>query len=163
MKRFVVVEAPAFGDVLHARCANASFTVRLSPGRRAHSPEVVDEHLVVDVDACRDASLLDCADVLQGSLTHSTPGALRRLAELMSAHPACGIAAVPVSVAGAGGARGWALAAGADRTVVLAPNGPHRPYRGSAGQSLLPSCVHAWLVEGRSLREWPSARAAPSD
>ncbi|MGW2281579.1 hypothetical protein [Streptomyces sp. NPDC001770] len=161
MKRFVVVEAPAFRDVLHARCADASLTVRLRPGRRAHNPEVVDEHLVVDVDACRDASLLDCADVLQGSLAYSAPGALRRLAGLASAHPACGIAAVPV--AGAGGARGWALAGGPDRSVVLVPYGPHRPYQCSADPSLLPSCVHAWLVEGRPLREWPSARAAPSD
>lgn len=160
MKRFVVVEAPALRDVLHARCVNASLSVRLSPGHRVRSASVIDEHLVVDADGCRDASLRECADVLQGSRAYSIPGALRRLAEMTSAHPACGIAAVPLSPAG--GIRGWALAGGFDRSVVLVPHGLHPPHRGPADPSLLPSCVHAWLVEGRSLREWPSVRIAPS-
>ncbi|MEK8143965.1 hypothetical protein NKH18_24690 [Streptomyces sp. M10(2022)] len=47
------------------------------------------------MDACRDGSLLDCADVLQGSRAYSAAAALHRLADLTSAHPACGIAAVP--------------------------------------------------------------------
>lgn len=160
MKRFVVVEASPFPDVLHARCAGASFSVRLSPADRVHSAWVIDEHLVVDVDACRDGSLLDCADVLQARRAHSVAGALHRLAELTSAHPACGIAAVPL--AGAGGASGWAMAGGSARSVVLVPHGPCRPYQASAEQSLLPSCLHAWLVAGRSLREWPYAHDAPS-
>ncbi|MDV9191673.1 hypothetical protein R6L23_26270 [Streptomyces sp. SR27] len=185
MKRFVVVEASRFPDALHARCAEASFSVWLSPAGRVPSTSVVDEHLVVDVDACQDDSLLDCADVLQGSRTHSAAGALRRLADLTAAHPACGIAAVPL----AGGSGGWALtggragagtgagtgsragvrgsggrapAGGSDRAVVLVPHSLPRPYRGSADPSLLPSCVHAWLVAGRSLREWPYARDVPS-
>ncbi|MEV0785091.1 hypothetical protein AB0I52_19375 [Streptomyces sp. NPDC050423] len=164
MKRFVVVEASPFPDVLRARCADASFSVRLSPADRVHRASVIDEHLVVDVDACRDGSLLDCADVLQGSRAHSVAGALHRLAELTSAHPACGIAAVPLTGAGAGagGAGGWALAGGSDRSVVLVPHGPCRPYQAAADPSLLPSCLHAWLVAGRSLREWPYAHDAPS-
>ncbi|MFJ9027436.1 hypothetical protein ACIRQP_02740 [Streptomyces sp. NPDC102274] len=160
MKRFVVVEASPFPDVLHARCADASFEVRLSHADRDHGAAVIDEHLVVDVDACQDGSLLDCADVLQGSRAYSVVDALRRLAELASAHPACGIAAVPL--AGAGGASGWAVAGGSDRSVVLVPYGPHRPYQASAEQSLLPSFLHAWLVAGRSLRELPYAHDAPS-
>ncbi|WP_241989716.1 MULTISPECIES: hypothetical protein [unclassified Streptomyces] len=120
---------------------------------------VVDEHLVVDVDACRDASLLGCGDVLQGSRVCSVAGGLRRLARLLAAYPGCGLAAVPL----AGGAGGWALASGFDRSVVLVPDDPHHG-RAAAGApqepSLLPSCVHAWLVAGRTLREWPYARAA---
>lgn len=168
MKRFVVVEASPFPDVLRARCADASFSVRLSPADRVHSPSVIDEHLVVDVDACRDGSLLDCADVLQGSRARSVAGALHRLAQLTSAHPACGIAAVPLTGAGGGGggAGGWALAGGSDRSVILVPYGPYRPYQATAEPSLLPSllpsCLHAWLVAGRSLREWPYAHDAPS-
>ncbi|MEU8696596.1 hypothetical protein AB0C61_02740 [Streptomyces sp. NPDC048680] len=161
MKRFVVVEASPFPDVLHARCAGASFSVRLSPADRVHGASVIDEHLVVDVDACRDGSLLDCADVLQGSRAHPVADALRRLAELSSAHPACGIAAVPLTASGTGGAGGWALAGGSDRSVVLVRYGPDQPYQVSSEQSLLPSCLHAWLVAGRSLREWPYAHDAP--
>lgn len=159
MKRFVVVEASPFPDVLRARCVNESFSVRLSLADRVHGASVIDEHLVVDVDVCGDGSLLDCADVLQGSRTHSVADALHRLAELTSAHPACGIAAVPL--AGTGVASSWALAGGADRSVVLVPYGADRPYQAPAEQSLLPSCLHAWLVAGRSLREWPNAHAAP--
>ncbi|WP_406147734.1 hypothetical protein [Streptomyces sp. NBC_01012] len=218
MKRFVMVEASPLPDVLHARCADASFSVRLTwanrdprasvinertvvdgrtvvvdggtvlDGRTVDVDErtvldrhtVLDEHLVVDVDICRDRVLLDCADVLQGSRAHSVPGALRRLARLTAAHPACGIAAVPLAGPGAGpgagagyGARsgirtgaaaprGWVLARASERPVVVLPPGGLRPHRASAGQSLLPSCLHAWLVTGRTLREWPYARDVPS-
>ncbi|WNI23858.1 hypothetical protein [Streptomyces sp. ITFR-16] len=160
MKRFVVVEASPFPDVLHARCGDTSLRVLLGPVGRVHGSSVIDEHLVVDVDTCRDGSLLDCADVLQGSRAHSAAGALHRLASLVAAHPACGIAAVPL--AGAGGSGGWALADGYDRSVVLVPQDHRPPQAGPAEQSLLPSCVHAWLVAGRSLREWPYAREAPA-
>ncbi|MFD3483003.1 hypothetical protein [Streptomyces sp. NPDC058665] len=165
MKRFVVVEAGPAPAVLNARCADASFGVRLGAGVGfGGAPAVVDEHLVVDLDVCRDSRLLDCADVLQGSRARSVPDALRRLAELISAHPSCGIAALPLAGAGAGagvgGAGGWAVAGGSDRAVVLVPYGPHLPYHASGYGSLLPSCLHAWLVAGRSLREWPYARGA---
>ncbi|WP_188268234.1 MULTISPECIES: hypothetical protein [unclassified Streptomyces] len=147
-------------------------------------PSVVDEHLVVDVDACRSGSLLECADVLQGSRAHPVARALRRLSDLTAAHPTCGLAAVPLAVDGAGGASGWALAHGSDRPVVLIPHWPHqahgfhqhhgpvrhhwphwssRPQRSRRSledHTLLPSCVHAWLVAGRSLREWPHATVA---
>ncbi|WP_329378455.1 hypothetical protein [Streptomyces sp. NBC_01716] len=169
MKRFVVVDAGPAPAVLNARCADASFGVRLGAGVGfGGAPAVVDEHLVVDVDACRDNCLLDCADVLQGSRAHSVPDALRRLAALTSAHPSCGIAALPLAGAGGAGAgagvSGWAVAGGSDRAVVLVPYGPHLPYQASGDGSLLPSCLHAWLVAGRSLREWPYARnARPSN
>ncbi|MEE4491407.1 hypothetical protein [Streptomyces sp. BE230] len=161
--RFVVVEASSFPYALQARCADASFSVRLSPADRVHGTSVIDEHFVVDVDACRDGALLDCADVLQGSRALPAARALHRLACLTSAHPACGIAAIPV--AGAGGAGGWALARGSDRGAVLVtyiPSIPGPRRQGSSEQSLLPSCMHAWLVAGRSLREWPYAREAPA-
>ncbi|MET4924382.1 hypothetical protein P3L51_18830 [Streptomyces sp. PSRA5] len=157
MKRFVVVEASPFPDVLRARCADTSFGVRLSPASRVHGASVIDEHFVVDVDACRDGRLLDCADVLQGSRARPVADALRRLTDLTSAHPARGIAAIPL--AGAGRTSGWAVAGGSDRAVVLVPGGPDPA---SGARSLLPSCLHAWLVAGRSLREWPYARDALS-
>lgn len=93
MKRFVVVEASPLLDVLHARCSDTSFDVRLSLADRVHGTSVIDEHLVVDVDACQNAYLLACADVLQGSQAHSVADALHRLMELVSVHPSCGIAA----------------------------------------------------------------------
>ncbi|WP_405792934.1 hypothetical protein [Streptomyces sp. NBC_01506] len=189
MKRFVVVEAgpvprdlicPAAPAVLRARCADTSFGVGLGrmglslvvgpPPRADDVHVVIDEHLAVDVDLCRDSRLLDCADVLQGSRAHSAADALRRLRHLTSVHPACGIAAVPLAEAGTGtgadadagagaGAGGWAVAGGPDRAVVLVPYGP---YAAPGERSLLPSCMHAWLVAGCSLREWPHAREAPS-
>ncbi|MYY04755.1 MULTISPECIES: hypothetical protein [unclassified Streptomyces] len=158
MNHFVMVEASLFPEMLRARCAYGSCTVRLSAANRVPGVPIVDEHLVVDVDTCGEGTLLDCADVLQGSRAHSPADALRRLAVLTSAHPACTLAAVPL--AGATGAGGWALACGLDRSMAFVPHGPHRLYQGSAGQSLLPSCVHAWLVAGRSLRQWPYAHAA---
>lgn len=154
MTRFVVVEAGPLPDGLHARVRLGTETTR-DNGRRA---PVVDEHFVVDVDVCRDGRLLDCADVLQGSRAHPVADALRRLTDLTSAHPACGIAAVPLAGTG-GGSGGWAVAGGSDRAVVLVPYGP---YPATGQRSLLPSCLHAWLVAGRSLREWPYARNAPS-
>ncbi|MGQ4487145.1 hypothetical protein ACN6LM_004172 [Streptomyces sp. SAS_281] len=154
MKRFVVVEASPFPDVLRARCAQVSYSVRLTPVRRPHRTSVIDEHLVVDVDACADASLLECGDVLQGSRASSVAVALRRVADLVAAHPACGVAAVPLG----GGLSGWVVAGGPDRCAILVPS----RARSSAEQSLLPSCLHAWLVAGRSLREWPGARVVPT-
>ncbi|MFF3173937.1 hypothetical protein ACFVQ0_15050 [Streptomyces sp. NPDC057900] len=175
MRHFVVVESGPLPDVLRARCTDASAgapprsadrvpTPGPVPSGFGEFPSFIDEHLVVDVDACRDGSLLDCADVLQGSRTRSVLDALCRLAELTSAHPACGIAALPLADArsGVGGASGWAVAGGSDRSVVLVRCGPCPPYRASLEQSLLPSCLHAWLVAGHSLREWPHAYEAPS-
>ncbi|MET9555571.1 hypothetical protein [Streptomyces sp. NPDC006645] len=155
MTRFVVLETRSFPGGLHAR-------VRLATGTTGHvrCATVVDEHFVVDVDTCGDGRLLDCADVLQGSrAAHSVADAMRRLTDLTSAHPAYGIAAIPLAdVAGTGG---WAVAGGGPaRASVLVPYGP---YPASGERSLLPSCLHAWLVAGRSLREWPCARNAPAD
>ncbi|WP_405937615.1 hypothetical protein OG338_13790 [Streptomyces sp. NBC_00726] len=158
MKRFVVVEACPFPDVLRARCAQFSYSVRLTPVRRPHRTSVIDEHLAVNVDACADASLLECGDVLQGSRAYSVAAALRRVVDLIAAHPACGVAAVPLG----GGLSGWALAGGSDRCAILVPSRAGRPGCASEEQSLLPSCLHAWLVAGRSLREWPDAHVVPT-
>ncbi|WP_405823756.1 hypothetical protein OG705_27585 [Streptomyces sp. NBC_00838] len=169
MTRFVVVEASPFLEGLRARVRPC--TVTGGSSRRASA--VIDEHFVVDVDVCRDGRLLDCADVLQGSRAHSVVDALRRLADLTAAHPACGIAAVPLAGTG-GGSGGWAVAGGSDRAVILVPYGPNpeypkhsrrvkcRPYPAAGQRALLPSYLHAWLAAGRSLREWPHARTAPS-
>lgn len=195
MNRFVRVEARPFPEVLYAHCADGSLRVRLGhgpaasarpasatslrvrpgSGGRRRPASVIDEHLVVDPDTCRDASLLDCADVLQAGRARSVAGARRRLAELLSAHPACGLAAVPLIRRGGrpeeGGdgvdrAGGWALACGAytaDAGLVVVACRSTMPSAGAvhAEQSLLPSCLHAWLVAGRALREWPYAREAP--
>lgn len=178
MRRFVVVEASSSdaATVLHARCDDTSFGVRLGrtdAGRRPVSG--VDEHFAVDVDVCRDGSVLDCADVLRGSRALAVADALRRLADLTSDHPARGLAAVPLS--GVGDTGGWAAAGGTDRAVVLLPTGAYRlygprgsyeshhayaSYAASGERSLLPSCLHAWLVAGRSLREWPYAHVVPT-
>ncbi|MGW6756552.1 hypothetical protein ACWF8M_02955 [Streptomyces sp. NPDC055008] len=156
MKRFVVVEADPLLMALHARCAGASLSTRLTPVCSTGRTAVLDEHLVVDADICRDSSLLDCADVVQGSLPLPPAGALHRLAELAAAHPSPGIAAAPLTTLN--GTRGWAVTGTCDRLPVLVP------YRldGDFGErSLLPSCLHAWLVAGRSLRDWPGAVEAP--
>lgn len=160
MTRFVVVEAGPFPDGLHVRVCLGTGSRDGSRDDVRRAPVVVDEHFVVDVDVCRDGRLLDCADVLQGSRSHPVAGALRRLTDLTSAHPACGIAAVPLAGTG-GGSGGWAAAGGSDRAVILVPYGRYGPYLPTGQRSLLPSCLHAWLVAGRSLREWPYARNAP--
>ncbi|MFJ6211873.1 hypothetical protein ACIQGZ_00800 [Streptomyces sp. NPDC092296] len=107
---------------------------------------VRDEHLAVDLDRCRERRWLDCADVLQGSRPCPAADAACRLAEITAAHPGCGLAAVPL----VGG--GWAAVGGADRRVVTLP------CRTPPQWSLLPSCLHGWLVAGGSLRELVSAR-----
>lgn len=164
MTRFVVVvDADPVADGLHAR-------VRLGAGTRNNvrrASDVIDEHFVVDVDVCREGRLLDCADVLQSGRPHRVVDAVRRLTDLTSAHPACGIAAVPLAGTG-GDPDGWAAVGGSDRAVVLLPHPPHSahpplsPHSADGQWPLLPSCLHAWLVAGRSLREWPYARSAPS-
>ncbi|MFE3828392.1 hypothetical protein [Streptomyces sp. NPDC059092] len=107
----------------------------------------LDEHLAVDADACRDPRRLECADVLQTGRSRPLAGALRWLAETRAAHPGARLIAAPLS----GG--GW-MAAGGDgeRCVVLLPYGTaSRPA--PPRWSLVPSCLHGWLVAGHSLRE----------
>ncbi|MFJ9637121.1 hypothetical protein [Streptomyces sp. NPDC101178] len=160
MKRLVVVEAGTFPEVLHARCLTSSLSVRLYPSNSAPGSSVIDEHLVVDVDTCRSGPLLDCADVLQGSRVHSPLSALDRLAGIVSSHSAFGLAAVPL--ADAGDVQGWIMTDGTGRSPVLVPYETRQPSQVSVAQSLLPSCVHAWLVAGGSLGDWPYACGAPS-
>ncbi|MFE7670693.1 hypothetical protein ACFU5N_00580 [Streptomyces albidoflavus] len=156
MKRFVVVEADPLLTALHARCARASLRTRLTRVDSTACTAVLDEHLVVDADVCRDSTLLDCADVLQGSLPLPPAGALRRLAELAAAHPSPGVAAVPLTASK--GVGGWAVTGACDRLPLLVPC---RPDGDLGVPLLLPSCLHAWCVAGRSLRDWPGAVEAP--
>ncbi|MGW6744974.1 hypothetical protein ACWGDX_30265 [Streptomyces sp. NPDC055025] len=108
----------------------------------------VDEHLAVDLDAGKAQSQLDCADVLHGSRPQPTAEALRRLTAVTAAHRGCLLAAIPLI----GG--GWAVMTSEDLCLVTC-----RTTRSStrAEQSLFPSCIHAWLVAGHSLRELESA------
>lgn len=117
------------GGVLLAR------TGRADTGRG----RVLDEHLTVDADACADARRLDCADVLCGSRPRPAAEAVRWLAEVGCARPACGLAAVPL----AGG--GWMARGGTDPGVVALPcQVPPQHW-------LFVSCLHAWLVAGLPL------------
>ncbi|RZE00184.1 hypothetical protein C0Q64_15610 [Streptomyces albidoflavus] len=156
MKRFVVVEADPLLTALYARCARASLSTRPTRLCSTAPTAVLDEHLVVDADVCRDSALLDCADVLQGSLPFPPAGALRRLAELAGAHPSAGVAAVPL--AASSGLGGWAVTGACDRAPLLVP---YRPDGDFGAPSLLPSCLHAWCVAGRLLKDWPGAVEAP--
>lgn len=156
MKRFVVVEADPLLTALHARCARASLSTRLTRVNPTARTVVLDEHLVVYADVCWDSTLLDCADVLQGSLPLPPAEALCRLAELAEAHPSPGVAAVPLTTSK--GVGGWAVTGACDRPPLLVPCRPDGDF---GAPSLLPSCLHAWRVAGRSLRDWPGAVEAP--
>ncbi|MFD5748487.1 hypothetical protein [Streptomyces sp. NPDC127033] len=129
----------------------------------------LDEHLAVDADACRDPGRLECADVLQTGRTRPVADALRWLAETRAAHPGARLVAAPLP----GG--GWAVAGDdGDRDGVLLPSGVFVPYgifpsyRTPSGTlsgrthprwSLVPSCLHGWLVAGHTLRELCEPRA----
>ncbi|MFE3599620.1 hypothetical protein [Streptomyces sp. NPDC059142] len=139
--------APVDGTVL--ALPGRALVARTAPARAAAGwcAPPLDEHLAVDADACRDPRRLECADVLQTGRARPADGALRWLAEIRAAHPGARLVAAPLP----GG--GW-VAAGADgdRCAVLPPRGTD-PRRTRPGWSLVPSCLHGWLVAGHSLRE----------
>ncbi|GLF97072.1 hypothetical protein [Streptomyces yaizuensis] len=132
------------------------YTLTVRAGAMTGAPGVagprggpLDEHLAVDADRCRDRWALDCADVLLAAHPRPPAAALRILAELRAAHPGCRLTAAALT----GG--GWAVAGGPDPRVVTLPC-PKNPRR-----SLLPSCLHAWLVAGGTLGEVEARRSHP--
>jgi hypothetical protein len=98
---------------------------------------VLDEHVAGDADACPEPF----ADVLYGRRPRPAVEAARRVDELLALHPGCRVVAVPV-VAG-----GWAVGHLRVR-ARLTPPGPC-----GVSTALFASCLHAWLVAGRSLDE----------
>ncbi|MFE2940492.1 hypothetical protein ACFXKG_15730 [Streptomyces sp. NPDC059255] len=155
------------GRALVARIAPAGGC----PGRAregACAPPL-DEHLAVDADACRDPGRLECADVLQTGRTRPATDALRWLAETRASHPGARLIAAPLpgggwAAAGDDGDRGGVLLPPGvfPSPGVLVPSGAFLPYgtpygtpsgRTTPGWSLVPSCLHGWLVAGHTLRE----------
>ncbi len=110
----------------------------------------LDEHLAVDVDRCREPWALACADVLYAGCPRPAGAALGLLIALRAAHPGCPLAAVPL----VGGV--WAAAAGSEGRVLTLP------CQEDPRDSLLPSCLHAWLVAGGSPGAFAPPRAASS-
>ncbi|MEV7504906.1 hypothetical protein [Streptomyces sp. NPDC093018] len=105
-----------------------------------------DEHCAVNAEAAPENRRLACADVLYGVRPRPPAAAAHWLTGVAARHPWCALAAVPLS----GG--GWLALAGAAAgergggpRVVAEAVGPDQP--------LLASCLHAWLVGGRSLAE----------
>ncbi|OIK25051.1 hypothetical protein [Streptomyces malaysiense] len=108
-----------------------------------------DEHYAVNAEAAAENRRLACADVLYGVRPLPPAAAARRLARVAARHPACALAAVPLS----GG--GWLALAG---PAVREPGGgrrggPRVVAEGVGPEPLLASCLHAWLVGGHSLAE----------
>ncbi|WP_329314657.1 hypothetical protein [Streptomyces sp. NBC_01262] len=112
----------------------------------ARRATVLDEHLAVDADACRDLRRLECADVLYGSVARPAAEAVRWLADARAAGPACRLAATPLTDGG------WAAAAGTDPGVVALT------CRVPPEQWLFASCLHAWLVADLPLSQLIVAR-----
>ncbi|GGS83332.1 hypothetical protein [Streptomyces cinerochromogenes] len=118
-------------------------------GRYLPDP-TADEHFAVDADTCAERRRLDWADVLYGRLPRPPAAAARWLAEVTARHPACALAAVPVTD---GGWMAVAGAAGRGTPTVLAGTVP-------PDQPLLASCLHAWLVRGHALADLAYVRPA---
>ncbi|MFI6703827.1 hypothetical protein ACIBJC_33655 [Streptomyces sp. NPDC050509] len=139
---------PADGTVL--ALPGRALVARIAPARAAERwcAPPLDEHLAVDADVCRDPRRLECADVLQTGRSRPVTGALRWLAETRAAHPGARLVAAALPDGG------WVAAGGedGDRGAVFLPYGT--TARGTPPRwSLVPSCLHGWLVAGHSLRE----------
>lgn len=134
----LTVGLPSGGCVLVARAGLAD--PREGYPRVGHPREgrVLDEHFAVDADVCRERPWLDCADVLYASRPRSAARAERWLTSTVSVHRGCRLAAVPLLHGG------WAALVSGDRRVAVLSAG----VRGEP--SLLPSCLHGWLVSGGS-------------
>lgn len=97
---------------------------------------ITDEHLAADLDSHRAGAALACADVLYSRRAGPTAEILRRLDDVRHRYPGCGLAAAPV------GSDAWAVSYGRGGSAVI-------PVRGiSPHDSLIASCLHAWLVAG---------------
>jgi hypothetical protein len=143
------------GLSLTVRSNGRALLLAASPGRAHGVRPPVDEHFVADTDAASDAASearaasgadagsrsarAACADVMTACRPRPEAEALRRLREVVAGHPGAALVALPL----AGG--GWAVST--RRSAVLLQGGavPVHP--------LFPSCLHAWLVAGGSLRE----------
>ncbi|MEU3027049.1 hypothetical protein ACPCBC_01595 [Streptomyces incarnatus] len=143
--------APWVGPVLRVRMGAAGSGTELiaeaghvRSGARALTEG--DEHFAVNAEAAPENRRLACADVLYGVRPRPPASAARWLTRVAARHPSCALAAVPLSGGGwlalAGSAAGGR---GGGPRVVAEAVGPDQP--------LLASCLHAWLVEGRSLAE----------
>ncbi|MFG3009149.1 hypothetical protein ACGFZB_01555 [Streptomyces cinerochromogenes] len=118
-------------------------------GRYPPDP-TADEHFAADAETCAERLRLDCADVLYGRLPRPPAAAARWLAEVTARHPACALAAVPLTDGG------WmAVAGAAGRGTPTVLGGAVPP-----GQPLLASCLHAWLVRGHALTDLAYVRPA---
>ncbi|TWV31668.1 hypothetical protein FRZ03_34915 [Streptomyces misionensis] len=135
------------GPVLRLRLGTAGAEVvaeaaRVRPGA-ASARGAADEHCAVDAGTVAEHRRPACADVLYTVRPRPRGAAVRWLAEMSARYPGCALAAAPVT----GG--GWLALAGGGRgggpTPVARAVGPDQP--------LLASCLHAWLVQGRSLAE----------
>ncbi|KQX67756.1 MULTISPECIES: hypothetical protein [unclassified Streptomyces] len=100
-----------------------------------------DEHVAAEAGPCPGIRWPVCADVLHERFPRPYADAVRRLGDLTAAHPGCLLAAAPLT----GG--GWAVIDGTSRTVLPLA------HRVPPDQPLLASCLHAWLVAGRALRD----------
>ncbi|MEO3974736.1 hypothetical protein [Streptomyces sp. CAU 1734] len=147
MKRLVTVAVAPFAGrcALRAEDGPGSAPQLLVLPPRVWLPALVDEHLAVDADLCRDERVLGCADVLLCGGRLPLGEAWHRLTGLTAARPGCRLAAVPLI----GG--GLLAAEGAERRPVVVPCAP------VSGWSLLPSCLHTWLTAGRELAELAAA------
>lgn len=100
-----------------------------------------DEHFAVDADMCTEVRWPACADVLHSRHPRPFADATLLLGDITATHPGCRLAAVPLTRGG------WAVTEGTSRTVVPLA------HRVPPEQSLLASCLHAWLVAGHTLRD----------
>ncbi|WP_369227151.1 hypothetical protein AB5J52_42235 [Streptomyces sp. R39] len=100
-----------------------------------------DEHFAADAGPRLQDRWWACADVLHDRHPRPFADTVRRLNDITAAHPGCRLAAAPLAEGG------WAVADGTSRTVVPLA------HRVPAGEPLLASCLHAWLVAGHALRD----------
>ncbi|MET8975573.1 hypothetical protein ABZX85_08120 [Streptomyces sp. NPDC004539] len=144
MRRLVTAGPPdgAPGLGLRIRAGGRTYGVTARPGTGGE-----DEHFAVDVDRCAESRWRACADVLYTRRPSPPEVAVRRVAEILAAHPSCRVAGAAVR----GG--GWAVTDGTE--VLLIRRVPvHRP--------LLVSCLHAWLVAGYALGDIEEVRVIPA-
>ncbi|MCD7442612.1 hypothetical protein K4B79_30885 [Streptomyces lincolnensis] len=138
---------PAPSLVLRVTSAGSAYdlTARVGPAADLGAP-VTDEHVVADADACRERPWLTCSDVLYAGCARSPAAAVSWLEGVTAAHPGCRLAAVPL----VGG--GWAVLDGPGRRALFLGR------RVPADRPLLASCLHAWLVAGREVRDLDDIR-----
>jgi hypothetical protein len=113
-------------------------------------PGASDEHFAVDADSGEKRRWRECADVLYGTRPLPLDAACARLRAMAADHPGSRLTAVPLEDGG------WAVASGPNGCRIVLRRHAGRPDPARVDWSLLPSCLHGWLVTGNSLRELPS-------